>query len=260
MRTSYKVWLLYATNSFTQVLSNKFVAGLLLLGKALRISLFLFFLTFLFRGAADLGGYSREQIIFFYLSFNLVDTLGQLLFREVYRFRSLIINGGLDLILTKPIHPLIRVLLGGPDLLDLIMLVLILSAVLWYGLAHISTSPGHWLLYLLLLINGLIISAAFHIFVLGLGVLTTSVDHLILIFRDLTSMLRIPVDVYIEPIRSLLTFVIPLGIMISFPPQSLMGILTVKLIFISLLFALVSLFTALKFWDLTLKNYQSASS
>ncbi len=226
----------------------------------MRISLFLFFLTFIFKGAVELGGYSREQIIFFYLSFNLVDTLSQLLFREVYRFRALIVNGGLDLILTKPIHPLIRVLLGGPDLLDVIMLVLIFTATLWYGLAHITTSPGLWLLYLFLLINGLVISAAFHILVLGLGVVTTSVDHLILIYRDLTSMLRIPIDVYIEPLRSLLTFVIPLGIMISFPPQSLMGILNFKLIIISFLFALISIFAALKFWNFTLKNYQSASS
>ena len=45
------------------------------------------------------------QMLVFYLCFNIVDTIGQLLFREVYRFRSLIVTGGLDMVLVKPLNP-----------------------------------------------------------------------------------------------------------------------------------------------------------
>ena len=68
-------------------------AVMLLSGKILRVLLFMVFLAFLFQGAKSLATYSREQIIFFYLSYNLIDTLAQLFFREVYRFRSLVVSG-----------------------------------------------------------------------------------------------------------------------------------------------------------------------
>ena len=110
------------------------------------------------------------------------------------------------------------------------------------------------------MLSGLLLAAAFHIFVLGVGVITTAIDHLIMVYRDFTSMLRIPVDLYIEPIRFLLTFAIPLGIMITFPAKSLMGLLSPQFIAISLAFSLVALFLSLKFWHWSLKRYSSASS
>ncbi len=215
----FKIWLKYTNNAFQQVLSNRLIIVIFVIGKLLRIGLFIVFLHFLFQGTTSLAGYTRTQIIFFYLSFNFIDTLAQLLYREVYRFRPLIVSGGFDHVLAKPLNPLVRVLLGGGDVIDLIMLVFIALTTVWYGVTQIHAGPLQWLFYLGMIANGLLISTAFHIFVLGIGVLSTSVDHLIMIYRDLTAMLRIPVDLYIEPIRSLLTFVIPLGIMITFPAK-----------------------------------------
>ncbi len=256
----FKVWLRYTNNSFQQVLINKPIVGIFMLGKILRIALFLIFLVFLFNGAGGIAGYGRNQIIFFYLSFNLIDTLAQLFFREVYRFRPLVISGSLDFVLLKPLNPLIRVLLGGGDVMDLMMLIILIISTAIFGITTITTNPVHWILYTLLVINGLVIAASFHIFVLGLGVITTSVDHLIMIYRDLTSMLRIPVDLYVEPVRFLLTFIIPLGIMITFPVKVLFGLLSFKFILISIAFATVSFWLALKFWHYSLRHYQSASS
>lgn len=220
-----KVWLKYTNNSFQQVLINRPLVAIFMTGKIVRVALFLVFLNFLFAGTRGIGGYNREQIIFFYLSFNLVDTLAQLFFREVYRFRSLATSGNLDFVLLKPLNPLVRVLLGGGDIMDLMMLVLILGVTIWWGWIYITTNPLNWLSYILLVLNGLLIAAAFHIFVLGVGVATLAIDHLIMVYRDFSSMLRIPVDLYVEPIRALLTFAIPLGIMITFPAKSLMGLL-----------------------------------
>lgn len=222
--------------------------------------MFLFFLVFLFSGTKNLAGYSKDQIIFFYLSFNLIDTLSQLFFREVYRFRDLLITGNFDLVLTKPVNPLIRVLLGGFDIFDLPIAFFILIAVIYYGSLNLHPSLINWLLYFLLIFNGLIIATAFNIFVLGLGIISTSVDHLVMVYRDLSSMLRIPADLYIEPVRFLLTFAIPLGVMITFPPKALMGILSVQMILISYLLSFISLALGIKFWGYCLKHYQSTGS
>ena len=193
----FKIWLRYTNNSFQQVLSNRAIVTIFITGKSLRIALFLLFLNFLFKGTTNLAGYSREQIIFFYLSFNLIDTTGQLLFREVYRFGNMVVTGGLDQVLVKPIHPLIRVLLGGADVLDLIMLVILLFLTTWFGTSYISANIYSWISFAALLLNGLIIAAAMHVFILGLTIIFITVNHLIMIYRDLTAMLRIPIDLYI---------------------------------------------------------------
>ncbi|MDO8429039.1 MAG: ABC-2 family transporter protein [Candidatus Daviesbacteria bacterium] len=253
----FRVWLKLTTNTFQQVLTNKFLMGLFLIAKLLRISLFLLFLHFLFQGTDNLAGYSKDQIIFFYLSFNLVDSLSQTIFREVYRFRELILSGRLDFVLIKPINPLIRTLLGGSDLMDLFILGLILSTTIWYGL---KTDPTflNWLLYLVLILNSLLIAASFHIFVLGMGIISTTVDHMIMVYRDLVSLGRIPVDLYIQPIRAILTFVIPLGVMMTFPAKVLMGLLSPEYILISILLSLTLFYLSLRFWGYSLKHYQSA--
>jgi ABC-2 type transport system permease protein len=260
MMREFRVWYLLTTISFQQVLLNKPIMMVLLLGKSLRIILFLIFFYFLFQGTESLAGYSKFQIIFFYLSFNLIDTLAQVFFREVYRFRRLVITGSLDYVLLKPINPLIRILLGGTDLMDLIIFLLLLTGTIVYGSLYISMNSQQWLLYSALLCNGLLISAALHIIVLGLGIMTTTVDHLVMVYRDLTSLMRIPVDVYVEPLRSLLTFVIPLGIMITFPPKALMGLVSIELVIISIAIGCLSLTGALWFWRYSLQFYQGASS
>ena len=255
-----KIWFRYTINSFSQILINKWAVVFLMSGKILKILLFFIFLMFLFQGAKSLAGYNRNQIVFFYLSFNLIDTFGQLFFREVYRFRQMVVKGTFDFYLLKPMNPLVRILLGGTDLMDLMMLILLIFCTVGFAIvSNLVVSPIYWGLYLILIVNGLLIAAAFHIFVLGFGILTTSVDHLIMIYRDFGGMLRIPVDLYIEPIRFLLTFILPLGIMITFPAKALMGILPTHLIIISFTISFVSLFIAIIFWNFSLKRYTSAS-
>ena len=140
------------------------------------------------------------------------------------------------------------------------MLVILSLLTIFFVINNIQVNVVNVLLYFLLLINGLIIASAFHIFVLGIGVMTTSVDHLISIYRDMTSMMRIPVDLYVEPIRSFLTFVVPLGIMITFPAKAFLGYWDLKLIVLSLILGATSLFFAINFWNYAIKKYSSASS
>jgi len=255
-----RIWFFYTINSFQQTLSNRFITGVFIFAKSLRIGLFLVFLHFIFQGTTDLAGFSRNQIIFFYLSFNLIDTLSQLLFRQVYHFRSYLITGNLDFVLTKPVHPLLKLLLGGADVLDLIMCIVLVIITVWFGVAYITTDWIAWLGFLALVVNGLLVSAGFHISVLAFSVVTITVDHLIMIYRDLTSLLRIPIDVYIEPLRSILTFIIPLGIMITFPAKLLMGLLSWQMLTLSIILSITYFSLSIVAWNWSLRHYQSASS
>lgn len=255
-----RIILRYSNSSFQQSISNIPVFLLFTLSKFIRYGLFVLFLYSLFNGLASVGGYTRYQMLLFYLMFNVVDTTSQMLFREVYRFRQLVSSGGFDMVLTKPFSPLIRVLLGGPDMIDLGMLIMVLWAIVYILLNSVHPSLEQILLSTFLIFNSLIITAAFHIFVLGIGIMSLSVDHLVMIYRDLTSLARIPVDIFTEPLRFVITFIVPLGIMFTFPAKALFGLLSWQTVGISVFIGFISLFLSIKFWQWSLQYYQSASS
>lgn len=253
------IWLIMSKNSFLSVLMQKKILVIFLVGKVVRFIFFLVFLHFLLKGSNGLAGYSANQTIFFFLSFVVVDTVAQFLFREVYRFRPLVVSGDFDLIMLKPMNPLFRVLLGGADVIDLITLPPLVAAIIFAG-SQLGASVGQVLLYFLLLTAGFIIATAFHIFVLALGILTLEIDHTVMIYRDLTAMGRFPVDIYRQPIRGILTYFLPIGLIMTLPVKALLGVAPLGLIIYALILAGVSLAGSLKFWQFALKRYTSASS
>ncbi len=254
-----KVWWMMSKNNFIQVLINKFGAAVFLTGKILRFVFFIAFIVFLLKGTQSLAGYNLTQTIFFFLTFNLVDVVSQFLFREVYRFRPLIVSGGFDLVLTKPISPLFRSLMGGADVLDfftippLVLAVIVVGRSLTPPLAAVSY-------YLLLLLNGLLLATAFHVLVIALGIITLEIDHTIMIYRDLTNLGRFPVDIYKEPLKGVLTYLIPVGIMMTLPAKALMGLVSPRGVAISFAIGLAAFYLANKVWGYALKKYTSASS
>lgn len=232
---------------------------LFVFAKTLRFLFFFGFLFFLLKGTKTLAGYGQNQVIFFFLTFNVVDIFAQFLFREVYRFRPLVVSGDLDLVLVKPVNPLFRVLMGGADIIDLTTIIPLCIAVYYVG-SLLGPSSAQVALYLILILNGILVAMAFHIAVLALGVITFEIDHTILIYRDLNNLGRLPIDIYKQPLQGFLTYLIPVGIMISFPAKALMGLLTPSGAVFSLLFMAASIFLSLKFWNFALTKYTSASS
>lgn len=260
MKKYFKVWWLFTLDSFQIQLNIRWGLVLFLLAKILRFITFIFFLVVLLNSTKVLAGYSLDQTILFFLSFNLLDIVSQLLFREVYRFRGAILSGTFDFYLIKPLNSLFRSLFTGADLLDFLTLIPLLFAIIYFinklqlfNLLNLS-------IYILMLTVGFLIALSFHILVLCLGILTTEIDNAIFLYRDIVGMGRLPIDIYMEPIRGLLTFIIPVGIMMTFPAKSLMGMLSPKFIIYSVIFSLFLFYISIKAWKSALKSYSSASS
>lgn len=255
-----RVWLFLTAASFQSFFVSRIGAVLFLAGKVLRFLFFLGFLVVLVSKTKVLAGYNLWQVLLFYMTFNFVDAATQMLFREVYRFRPQIVSGDFDLILVKPVNCLFRSLLGGTDLLDFITL---LPFIIFIGFI-MSKIPGVTLIgvvfYLILILNALFIAASFHIMVLALAILTTEIDHAIMIYRDFTSMGRLPIDIYREPFRSFVTFIIPVGIMMSFPTKAFFGLLSLSGIIFALIISLFLFGFSLLLWRYALRQYTSASS
>ena len=81
-----------------------------------------------------------------------------------------------------------------------------------------------------------------------------------MIFRDLSRLGTIPIDVFKEPLRGFITFVVPIGIMLSFPAKAFFGVLSFNLVLVSFAFGITSVFLTMKFWNFAIKKYTSASS
>lgn len=250
----------YSQNSMKVSLEHKGSAAVFMIGKFLRFGMSALFIYFLLLKTKFLAGYSLPETMLIYVTYNIIDSLTQLFFREVYRFRPLVVSGDFDTVLVKPVHPFTRVLLGGFDILD------VLPTILYFVFAGYLISiipdinPLSILVYIGLVINGMVIATAFHILVLSLGILSSEVDHTIMIYRDITRMAAFPMEIYSEPLRTIFMFVIPIGIMVSNPVKSLLGLLTPSMVALSFGLALVFFLFALQVWNMALAKYQSASS
>lgn len=256
-----KIWLMVASRAAQSQLLTGIAGILFIIGKIVRFLLFFVFLFAVLSSSQTLAGYSREQVILFFLVFNLVDISIQFLFRGVYVFRPLVVSGNYDLDLLKPLPSFFRPLFGWTDILDFITLVPLLGYFLWFIFAHqLFSGFADLVLFFLLLFNALLIAFAFHLFVCAVCVLTTEIDHLVWVYRDLTSMARFPTDIYQRGIQAILTFTIPVVILITVPAKALLGLLSWQWVIFSFLISGVFLFLSLRFWKFALKQYSSASS
>lgn len=255
----FGLWLRMTKNSLMVMQAQKKIFFLFLAGKLIRFTFFTAFLVFLVRGSGDLAGYSLNEAVFFFLTFNLVDVVSQFLYREVYRFRPLVVSGDLDLIMTKPFNTLFRVLMGGTDIIDFVTIPPLIAAVFYIG-SMLNPTAIEAFYYLLLIANALIIATAFHIAILGLGIITFEVDYVIWIYRDITNLGRFPVDIYRQPLKFVLTFLVPIGLMISVPVRSFLGLVSFWGVLVSLIFGITILVLSIYFWKYSTFKYKSASS
>lgn len=257
IKKNLKIFKLMAQQAWKITFQARLGAVFFMVGKIVRVFFIFFFLAVIFSRTQIIKGYTFNQILLFYLTFNIIDTLSQILYREVYRFRPLVVSGGFDGVLLKPYHPFMKVLLGGIDYLDLLLVIPYIAAVIVIYLKSGPFNPLHLGLYFLFVANSLVLVTAFHIIVLALGIVTTEVDHTIMIYRDLTSMGRFPMDIYKEPVRGIFTYIIPVAVMMTVPSQALLGFLSPLFAVYSFLISLVLLFLSLRFWNYAVRRYQS---
>lgn len=251
-----QIWWQTSWFSVQAVLVNRWGALLFLAGKLARFILFIVFLK-LITNQVQLAGYSFSQLLTFFLIFNLFDLWGQIFFRGIYWFRNQVVSGEFDFALIAPVNALFRILTQHTDILDLPLFLLTGIIVISQGF---SLSWFQGVNFSLVVIAGLMIVTAIHIVVAALGVVTTEVDHTMLIYRDISAMARVPIDIYTDHIRAVLTFVIPVAIAYTLPAKALLGWVHWPTVLSALATGIISLTLALRLWDKAIKHYTSVSS
>ena len=256
-----RVWLMMASRGAQSQLLTRIAGVLFLCGKIIRFLIFFVFLFAVLDSAKTLAGYSKDQVILFFLVFNIIDIASQFLFRGVYNFRFLVLSGDYDLDLLKPLPAYFRPIFGIADILDFLTLIPLLGYFLWFGFnKHFFLNPALLILFFLLIGNSLVLSFALHLVMAAVCLLTNQIDPLVWIYRDLNNMARFPTEIYSKGIQAILSFTIPVIILITVPAKALLGLLSWQWVMGAFLITGLFLFGSLKFWRYALSRYSSASS
>lgn len=256
-----RIWKELVLNSFRSQMSTSFGSAGYLVGKFVRIGFFLIYLIAIFKHVPTLRGYGVAEVVIFFMTFNLVDVMGQLLFRGLYGVKYLIEEGDLDKILTQPAHPLFRISSMNVDLLDLITLPIVIGITTWaIGKLTVPVTTLHVFFYVLLLANAMVITYAFHVFIGALSVRTQELEGAMWVYRDVMSLGRFPVSIYSDAVRWAFVTVIPIAVMISYPAQALLGLLSWKGVVYSFFLAALFHLATQWFWRASLREYTSISS
>ena len=221
------------------------------------ISLF----SVLYANTSTIGGWSREQVYFFLGVFFSSDALFTTLFqRNFWNFSDLVNKGELDILLTKPIHPLFLALSRSMNLTALfnVLLGFVISS-------RYATSAGfaggcHWLEWCGWLIFGLYAALKIR-FLFSIWIFWTDRSWaLSRLYYQFFAFATKPDTIYPRTIRYLILTALPFGFIGSVPARALLyGLKTEE--FLAALGVLMA-FTAINvfLWKTGLRRYQSASS
>jgi ABC-2 type transport system permease protein len=261
MRRYLKIWLQLAKNSFATFLSNKIDSLSYLAGKLFRFAFFWLMIISIFRFTDNLAGYTQNQLLLFLLTFNFIDVSTSLLFRGVYEFNLDVQRGNFDFALSKPANSLFMVLSKIVDFLDLIFLIPIVY-LLFYVIAKLPEylTVFNILTYIVFLTLGFLIALSMHIISAAITVLTIESQSSIWLYRDLLTFGRFPTDIYSPKIKFLLTYIMPVTVMVSFPVQAFLGVLTPAMMLAAFTVTGIFFFGSILLWKSSLRKYSSASS
>ena len=257
----WRFWMMLARNELQTSFVNRYTNLLFLVGKFIRFGMGVLFLILIKNNTRMLGNYTTDQALVFFLTYQFLDTLVQAIYRGTYIFSQQIRTGEFDLTLSQPINSLFRALLGKPDFNDAIFIIPTTVISIWLvANLNLDINLINLLIYLLLLFNAFIIATSLHILALSVGILTTEVDNLMWIYRDISRLGQFPVSIYGQLIKLTLFFFVPIGFMYTVPTQVLIGLKPEFKIAIGLIVSASFFIFSLITWHQSLKHYSSVGS
>ena len=261
IRKYVRIWRQLSSLAIGSYLSNRIDSATYLAGKLVRFGFFLLLIVSLFSYTDTLAGYTKYEVILFFLTFNLIDVLSQALFRGIYAFRFDIQRGNFDFVLSKPVSPLFYSLSRMTDILDIIFLVPIAGLIVYVmGRLPVPPGPVQVLHYALLVLAGMTLVLGIHIITAGITIWKLESENAIWLYREAMTLGRFPPEIYSPAVRAVFTFVFPVILAVAFPAKAALRLLDWKGTFFVLCYAAAFFGCSLLLWRAGLKAYSSASS
>ncbi|MEX0698897.1 MAG: ABC-2 family transporter protein [Acidimicrobiia bacterium] len=215
-----------------------------------------------FRFAAAIRGWTYDELLIVMGLFFAINGLRQAIIQpNLARMAEYIRLGTLDFLLTKPISSQFMVSFRHIGIYNWLDPILGLGLVV-FGLVRrgqpitIVGVAG----FLILGLAGVAVMYALALAVQCLAVWSIGAEGLDDVIQGMVEAGRFPVDVYRGIVRGLLTFVIPVAMLTTFPADALLGRASGGLVAIVLVVAAALLWITSRLWIWSLRRYSGASA
>jgi ABC-2 type transport system permease protein len=246
--------------SRTMEFRAQFFAGIV--GYAIWSGISLLFIERVFHYVGAVRGWTRAEMWVLLGTFIILESLCYgLLGPNMMRFSGAVQQGSLDITLTKPVNTQFFVSTRYMDINGILNGVVGI-ALLLVGLRMLGRIPvwHQWASWLMLLTCGLVMAYSIWFFCVTWSIWAVKLEAIAVVFDPMMQMARFPLEIYPMRLRTLLTFVLPVGFLTTFPAQALLGQAPAQTLFIAPLLAAAMLSISHFFFQFALRSYGSASS
>jgi len=250
-RSSLLTEMEYRANFLTSV-GMSVIWGLWILGSV----------TIFFYHRPTLGGWTYDQVLLVVGLWMIFSGLqSAILNPNVTRMVEHVQQGTLDFVLLKPANSQFLATVTACSILKF--------ADVCVGFAMIATGLyrlGHWptfyeaLTFFVLLPSGVVMVYSLWLLLVTLAFWFVRVDNFAEIFWTFYEAGRFPVYVYRGPLRFVLTFIVPIAFLTTFPAATLLGQLSRSYIIGAVIMATSLFYVSARFWRYAIRFYSSASS
>ncbi len=219
-------------------------------------------LAVVFQHTRSLGGWEAAELVVLLGVFQTVAGLmGMVIGPSFERLMRDVREGTLDFVLTKPVSAQFLVSIRQVAVWRLADVVVGLALVVTGGLQYgARVGLGQVLLFVLVLAAGVIIVYSFRLILATLTFWVVRVENIMVIFGSLYEAGRLPVSLYPDWLRVVLTFLVPVAFATTVPAEALTGRLTVENLALALVLAVGLFGVASAFWRYGLRHYTGASA
>ncbi|WP_407673220.1 ABC transporter permease [Paenibacillus alkalitolerans] len=206
-KTYLKTRLEYRSNFWVEMFSD-----------LLFLTMNLLFIVVIFQHTDELGGWTREQIIFVYGYFMVPWGVFAAVFNLWGFTERYIVKGEMDRVLTRPFHNLAQLLLENMDPSSLSSAV-IGFAIMAYSWPSLGVELDWWdpLVFVLLVLGSVAIYGGIYIALTSLSFFTDAPTGILPLMWNIQSYGRYPINIYNKILQFVLKWIIPFAFVGFYP-------------------------------------------
>lgn len=209
-----------------------------------------------------MGDWTWPEVLMVVALFTLFSGVMEALLRpNVGAVLDQIRDGTFDFVLTKPVNAQFIASLRNIVVWRLSDIVIGLALIV-YALAqlHIVPTLGQVALFVLMLLAATAIVYSLWLMMVSLAFWFVRLDNFTELFYGFYEAGRYPVTIYRGAVRVLLTFVVPIAFVTTFPASALLGRIDPTMTLVGFAFAIGLFVISNRFWVFAVRHYSSASS
>lgn len=216
----------------------------------------------IFSKTDSLAGWTQPELLAIVGVYSLVSGLTQLIVRpSLARFMEDVRLGTLDFTLTKPVDAQVLVSMRQIEVWKLID-VLIGLVVIGVAMSQMGGTIGMLdaTAFVIALLAGVTIIYSFLLILATLAFWFVRLDNVLQIFQSMYEAGRWPIGIYPPWLRTILTFLVPVGFAITVPTEGLVGRMNLPNMAGAIVLAIAMPLVARWFWLFGLRHYSGASA